>query len=136
MNRTEIVVAVGIGILVIVTAVLLASQEEERESERRLMEQGREYDRRFEERAREILPTFERGGPATLSKFNQIRTGMSYADVKRILGEDGVLLSELDVGFGEGFHTVMYQWDGRGFGSMNVTFQGGRVVSKAQFGLE
>jgi hypothetical protein len=47
------------------------------------------------------------------------------------------MLSEVDIGIGNSYVTRIYMWEGNGFGgsNANVTFQGGRVVGKAQIGL-
>ena len=74
----------------------------------------------------------------TLAEYNAISTGMTFQEVYDIIGGAGEVISEVDLGLGEEYHTVMRQWDGEGsFGaSANVTFQGGKVTAKAQFGLE
>lgn len=71
----------------------------------------------------------------TAEKFNRIESGMTYDEVVNIVGSDGELLSQADVG-GDEYKTEMYVWYGVVPGSnANVTFQGGKVVAKAQFGL-
>jgi len=72
----------------------------------------------------------------TLADFNRIETGMTRNEVIEILGR-GTEISRVDMGLGSEFVTVMYSWDGRGSlgANMSVTFQGGNVISKAQFGL-
>lgn len=74
----------------------------------------------------------------TMEEYNAIRTGMTFQEVYDIIGGAGEVVSEVDLGLGEEYHTVMRQWDGEGsFGAnANVTFQGGKVTGKAQFGLE
>ncbi len=68
----------------------------------------------------------------TLENFNKIQIGMSYAQVVGILGEEGTVISENEIG---DYKTVMYQFTG-GFGSnCNAMFQNGKLISKAQFGL-
>lgn len=72
----------------------------------------------------------------TLDKFNKIETGMTYQQVKDIIGEDGIVLSESDMGFGEEYHTIIYVWTANnGIANANITFQGGKVIGKAQVGL-
>jgi len=69
----------------------------------------------------------------TLAQYNQLQTGMSEQQVYAILGP-GTEISRSDIG---GIVTVMYQWDGDGFGAnMNAMFQNGHLIQKAQFGLE
>lgn len=70
-------------------------------------------------------------------EFDSIKNGMSYEEVVNIIGGDGELLSETGTS-GEQFHTMMYSWEGEnGLGSnANATFQNGKLVNKAQFGLK
>lgn len=74
----------------------------------------------------------------TLAEFNEIKNGMGYQEVFDIIGSRGEVLSEVDLGLGDEFVTMMFQWDGEGTlgANANVTFQGGKVIAKAQFGLE
>lgn len=69
----------------------------------------------------------------TLSEFNKIETGMSYFEVIDIIGSEGTVLSENEIG---GFRTVMYQFKGSGVGNASVMIQNGKVTQKSQFGLE
>ena len=50
----------------------------------------------------------------------------------------GELLSESDLGIGSEYVTTMWMWEGKGSigANANVMFQDGKVVNKAQFGLE
>lgn len=74
----------------------------------------------------------------SLEEFNQIKTGMTVQDVYDIVGSSGTMISEVDLGLGSEYRTIMFQWDGEGSlgANANVTFQGGKVIEKAQFGLE
>ena len=74
----------------------------------------------------------------SLEEFNKIETGMTYEEVRDIVGGEGTLGSSVDVGFGEEYKTEIYQWTGEGSlgANANVTFQGGKVISKAQIGLK
>lgn len=66
-------------------------------------------------------------------KFDSIQNGMSYEEVKNIIGQDGENISESDVA---GTKTVMYQWTASdGWGNATVTFQDDKVINKAQFGV-
>ncbi|SHI24814.1 hypothetical protein SAMN02745823_03870 [Sporobacter termitidis DSM 10068] len=80
---------------------------------------------------------FEQTSGVTLDNFGEVKTGMSYSDVRAILGVDGELMSQVDIGDPE-YETEIYTWDGRGMlgANCNVTFQGGKVVAKAQIGLK
>jgi Domain of Unknown Function with PDB structure (DUF3862) len=69
----------------------------------------------------------------TLKQYQQLQTGMSYSQVRSILGCEGSEMSKVDMA---GYKTVMYMWQGDSVGaSMNVMLQNDRLVSKAQFGL-
>lgn len=74
----------------------------------------------------------------TLEEFEAVKTGMSYDEVVAIIGGDGIASSEVDLGVGNEYKTAMYIWDGEGSlgANANITFQGGKVVSKAQIGLD
>lgn len=74
----------------------------------------------------------------TAAEFEKIKNGMSIAEVEKIIGGKGELQSEVGAE-GDTTYTVMYTWQGKGFGSnANVTFQGSPAVvqMKAQFGLK
>jgi len=74
----------------------------------------------------------------TLDEFNKIEAGMSYEQVRDIVGGEGTLGSSVDMGVGDEYKTQIYQWTGSGSigANANVTFQGGKVISKAQIGLK
>ena len=71
-----------------------------------------------------------------MAEFNKITTGMTYRQVVEIVGVEGELMSEVDIGYSE-YATRIYCWEGNGTAgsNANVTFQGGKVISKAQIGL-
>ena len=66
----------------------------------------------------------------SLDEYNQIKNGMTYDQVVEIIGGEGELSSEA-------YSTKIYTWDGQGSLGANaiITFQNGKVVSKAQAGL-
>ena len=74
----------------------------------------------------------------TLEEFNKITTGMTYQEIVAIIGGEGTVMSETSLGDKEEYHTIMYMWEGKGTlgANANVTIQGGKVVSKAQAGLD
>lgn len=73
-------------------------------------------------------------GAVNMENFNKLKTGMKYSEVVEILGKEGEILSETEVG---GYKTVMYKWDGESLlSNMNAMFQNGKMISKAQFGLK
>ena len=72
----------------------------------------------------------------TREEFNRIKAGMTYQEVKDIVGSAGTIVAESSIA---GYTTVIVSWDGDpvNIGSnANVTFQNGVVVGKAQAGLE
>ena len=70
---------------------------------------------------------------ATTTKFSQIFSGMTYEQVKAIMGGDGCMISESSM---MGIETVVYQWNGNSLYSMaTITFQNGKVSSTSQQGL-
>jgi hypothetical protein len=103
--------------------------------------------RRFEGTMKNIVVTFclifsstacasaqETACNASLSNYNSIKSGMSYENVKRIIGCDGSQLSSSEMA---GFKTEMYMWSGDSAGgNMNAMFQNNKVISKSQFGLK
>lgn len=74
----------------------------------------------------------------SLEEFNAIKNGMTYQEVFDIVGSSGTILSESDLGLGDEYFTRMYMWEGEGSlgANANVMFQGGKVIQKAQLGLE
>lgn len=67
-------------------------------------------------------------------KFNEIQNGMSYDEVVAIIGEDGTSISESELA---DIKTEIYEWESHdGWGNANITFQNGKVVNKAQFGVD
>jgi Beta-lactamase inhibitor (BLIP) len=69
-------------------------------------------------------------------EFEQVKDGMTYEEVVKVVGVEGELLSETGEK-GSQFHTIMYSWEGaNGWGAnANMTFQNEKLVSKAQFGV-
>ena len=66
--------------------------------------------------------------------FQSLKTGMSYRQAVAILGSEGEEISSNEIG---GAKTVMYKWEGGGFGAnMNAMFQNDKLISKAQMGLK
>lgn len=77
----------------------------------------------------------------TLSKYNQIENGMTYAQVVNIIGCEGEV--EVESGKeGTSLHTISYRYMGsdkvKGSLGANASFmfQGGELVMKAQLGLK
>lgn len=68
----------------------------------------------------------------TMDKYNKINNGMTYDQVKAILGE-GQLTSQTEM---LGTKDEIYEWTNSDGSNMNVTFQDGKVDTKAQFELK
>lgn len=72
----------------------------------------------------------------TKGKYDKIKTGMSYEQVKEIIGTDGKVLSESGEK-GEKYYMVIYEWEGNKIGSSaNMTFLENKLETKLQYGLE
>jgi hypothetical protein len=68
----------------------------------------------------------------TRAKYERIQDGMTYDQVRAIIGQAGEELSRSDIA---GYTTVMYSWKNSNGSNMNAMFQNGKLVNKAQFGL-
>ena len=70
----------------------------------------------------------------TMEEYDKIESGMSYEEVRDIIGSDGELTSTSSVGE---YKVDIYTWYGDGAvgANANVTFENGSVVGKAQVGL-
>jgi len=77
--------------------------------------------------------------PPTMTKkeFLDIKIGMSYQEVVDIIGGEGELVSEMGEA-GDEQHTISVMYDGEGKLGANASliFQGGKLSSKTQVGLE
>jgi hypothetical protein len=73
----------------------------------------------------------------TAENFARIEDGMTYAQVKRIIGPASEETASASSGMDTEFATkiVMLTWKGSWGANGNVTFQNGRVTAKAQLGL-
>lgn len=71
----------------------------------------------------------------TAAEFAALKTGMTPKQVEKIVGSLGQIISENEIA---GIRTVMVQWPGeRGVGAnANAMFQNGKLIQKAQFGLQ
>lgn len=73
----------------------------------------------------------------TKAEFDQIQSGMTYSQVTAIVGGPGEMVVETGTP-GDPLYTVAYKFDGEGSTGANVQlmFQGGKMNTKAQFGLK
>ncbi len=68
-----------------------------------------------------------------MAKYSQIKNGMSYKEVKDIIGKEG---SET-MSSGEGKYKVTsYKWEGEGFAFLSIVLMGDKVTSKYQANLK
>lgn len=75
-------------------------------------------------------------GKLTEEKFKQIKDGMTYEEVTKIVGAEGKVISETG-STGDPYHTIMYEFETDGIlSSSTMMFQGGKLTNKAQFGVE
>ncbi len=74
----------------------------------------------------------------SMEEFNSINEGMTYNEVCEIIGGEGEQLANIDLGLGDELITESYKWEGEGNADANavIMFQGGKVVTKSQSGLE
>lgn len=68
----------------------------------------------------------------TMDKYNQVTEGMSYEEVKAILGE-GIVTSETKI---MDIDSIMYSYINKNGSNANFTFSGDKLQLKAQFNLE
>jgi hypothetical protein len=70
----------------------------------------------------------------TKATFNKIRSGMALAEVEKMMGEKGMLVSTMDV---NGRKTQTYKWSNDNFSSyIDVTVENGKVAEKKDKGLK
>lgn len=121
-------------IALIVLGIIIAALGGGGESEKTSKETSTQEQSKSDNKAKE-----ESGNKEGISKaeFDQIQNGMTYEEVKGIIGSEGEVLSETGSA-GDQFHTIMYKWDGeKGFGAnANFTFQEDKLQNKSQFGLK
>lgn len=73
------------------------------------------------------------GKDVSMAQFEKIEAGMSYDDVKGILGRDGLLMSEVSL---MGHDSKIFVWMNKAGANMNISFSNGNVDSKTQTGLK
>lgn len=83
---------------------------------------------------RMVLPQSAATPPpiVTRTEYERIKEGMTYDQVKAIIGAPGEELSRSNMA---GYMTVMYSWTNANGSNMNAMFQNGALINKAQFGL-
>lgn len=68
----------------------------------------------------------------TLDKYNQVKEGMTYEQVKAILGE-GEITSQVKIMDAE---SIIYSWVNKDGSNANFTFSGNKLEAKAQLNLK
>jgi outer membrane protein assembly factor BamE (lipoprotein component of BamABCDE complex) len=66
-------------------------------------------------------------------KFNKINIGMTYDEVKAIIGSDGELTSQMKIGK---VNSVNYRWKGERYSNIFASFKDGKLQNKTQNGLK
>lgn len=71
----------------------------------------------------------------SLAQYKRLENGMTYQTVVSVLGCEGTEI--VSTGTGK-FKTEGFMWDGNGSvgANMNVMFQNGKLMMRAQFGLK
>jgi len=84
-------------------------------------------------RSQSGLTTGEGSADINQAKFNKINTGMSYAEVKGVIGSDGEMTSESEI-----FNTKLasYRWKGKKFSNIRASFKNDKLTNKYQSGLK
>lgn len=83
-------------------------------------------------------PAVNKNNPGiSLAEFKEIKNGMSYEEVVKIVGGEGEVQSEVGEESDQ-YYTVAYSFQGeKGFGSnVILMFQGGKLNTKSQAGLK
>ncbi|AVK84462.1 hypothetical protein C3943_13215 [Lysinibacillus sp. B2A1] len=107
------------------------AKEEPGEKEKPVTETSKEDATKQETSA----PVTKEDGKLTEEKFKQIKEGMTYEEVVKIVGAEGKVLSETGSA-GEPHHTVMYEFETDGvLSSSTMMFQGGKLINKTQVGV-
>ncbi len=77
------------------------------------------------------------GPDISLAEYDKIQDGMTYAAVKAIIGSEGKIDWKSGVK-GSDMYTEAYRWNGNGSSGSYalLTFEGGKLDMKIQFGLE
>jgi hypothetical protein len=70
----------------------------------------------------------------TKAAFEKIKVGMTLAEVEKMLGDEGMLVSTMDV---NGRKTQTYKWSNDNFTSyIDVVIENGKVAEKKDKGLK
>jgi hypothetical protein len=72
-------------------------------------------------------------GVATMAKYQAVKDGMTVSEVNAVMGFDGKEVSRSGTGENE-FITIT--WANSSGANMTATFKAGKLMSRAQFGLQ
>ncbi len=75
----------------------------------------------------------EKAAGVTLANFNKISTRMTYEKVVEILGSNGKVMLEKEIG---GTKNIVYMWEGERLTNITAMFVDGKLDSKNQIGLK
>lgn len=125
-------------IAAIIVISIAIPQEEVAEKEEAVPTAAETTDKKEEPKETAKEPEVKKNEPTmTMAEFEALENGMSYEDAVAIIGGEGEVMSESGEK-GTDLYTVLYVWDGEGDigANSNVMFQGGKLNTKAQFGLK
>ncbi len=77
--------------------------------------------------------TKDGGADITMDKYNQIKNGMSYEEIVKIIGSEGEQSSNSKIGNVE---ISSYRWKGPNYSNIFATFKDNKLTSKSQNGLK
>ena len=137
MNKTSaIILSVIIAVVVFGTLYINNEIEKDRIETEKYNE---EYEERIKQRKIEqdkAIKIISEDTHIDLEEFLTIQNGMTYEEVKEIIGCDGTITSELGEK-GTAYYTISYRWTGfEDYTSASLIFQNGKLASKMQIGLE
>jgi hypothetical protein len=93
-------------------------------------------ERQFDDDLEYSVPAPQKSPAVKLTRaaFAKIKVGMTLAEVEKMLGEEGMLVSTMDV---NGRKTQIYKWSSDNFSSyVDVTVENGKVVEMKEKGLK
>ena len=68
----------------------------------------------------------------TMNKYNQVQNGISYYELKEILGEGQILSQDKN----NDVESIIYEYINQNESNANFTFSDGKLTGKSQFNLE
>lgn len=79
-------------------------------------------------------PSVQRAKPSgiTMAQYNRIQMGMTYRECVAVFGKEGEEMSRTEIA---GQTNAIYAWKNTFGSNVTISFGNGKVISKAQFGL-